>query len=83
MAKEHDSSEWAKARAHAKTVLPPQCTSCGKHLEGNDWTIDHIIPVNAGGTHDLHNLQSMCRSCNGAKQDKVFERANWLNKRWF
>jgi 5-methylcytosine-specific restriction endonuclease McrA len=69
MADWHSSSDWAKARAYAKTVLEPYCATCNKELIGNDWTIDHIVPSNPPN-HDLSNLQSMCRECNGRKQDK-------------
>ena len=32
-------------------------------------TIDHIIPVSAGGTDDESNLQALCRTCNTLKAD--------------
>jgi 5-methylcytosine-specific restriction endonuclease McrA len=84
MADWHNSTEWAKARAYAKTILEPQCVTCGKHLEGGDWTIDHIIPAGSDGVpnHNLENLQSMCRECNGRKQDRVYARTTWRNPRW-
>ena len=84
MAEWHNSKEWAKARAYAKKVLDPYCSTCGVELIGGDWTIDHIIPASQNGepNHDISNLQSMCRRCNGRKQDKTLERTSWRSPRW-
>jgi hypothetical protein len=80
----HDSPEWRKARAYAKTILEPICATCGKELEGRDWTIDHIqAPGKGEPNHDITNLQSMCNQCNGRKQDRDQIRVNWLSKDWF
>jgi 5-methylcytosine-specific restriction endonuclease McrA len=81
MSEWHSSKEWIKARAYAKTILEPVCARCGKDLEGNDWTIDHMIASDPPN-HDISNLQSMCRRCNGYKQDKVLERITWSSDRW-
>jgi 5-methylcytosine-specific restriction endonuclease McrA len=84
MAKWHESNEWRVARAYAKTVLDPVCVVCTKELIGSDWTIDHIVPPGEGlPNHDINNLQSMCRECNSRKSDKVQQRINWLNPKWF
>ncbi len=32
--------------------------------------IDHLTPLNRGGTHRSHNLVTCCHSCNSRKQDK-------------
>lgn len=81
MADWHSSSAWQKARAYAKTVLDPICSTCGKELIGWDWTIDHVTPSDPPN-HDITNLQSMCRECNGRKQDKTLTRITWRNPRW-
>lgn len=47
-----------------------RCKHCGTHL---DLTVDHIYPESKGGTLELDNLQTLCRSCNskkGVKCDK-------------
>lgn len=41
------------------------CAVCGE--PSKDLGVDHIIPLVAGGTNDLDNLQLLCRSCNSAK----------------
>ncbi|MFN9112066.1 MAG: HNH endonuclease [Bacteroidota bacterium] len=83
MADWHSSQEWHKARAYAKTVLDPICQVCNKELSGSDWTIDHIVPPGDGSpNHDIANLQSLCRQCNGRKQDKVLVRTAWRSSRW-
>lgn len=30
-------------------------------------TVDHILPVASGGTHELSNLRPACRSCNSSR----------------
>ena len=34
-------------------------------------TQDHIFPRSAGGSDDLHNLQTMCAVCNNKKADNI------------
>ena len=83
MADWHHSKEWRIARDAAKRILDPVCVVCHKELIGNDWTIDHITPPNGNAPdHSIENLQSMCRQCNGRKQDKTMTRTNWINERW-
>lgn len=47
------------------------CVRCGKKLRKSDVDIDHIIPQNWGGKHNLNNLQCMCKHCNRSKQDSM------------
>lgn len=43
------------------------CVTCGS---GDNLTLDHIRPVSLGGSDDIDNLQTMCRSCNSRKGAK-------------
>lgn len=47
-----------------------QCKHCGsKHF----LRADHIFPESKGGKATLENLQTLCRSCNSKKKDKLPE----------
>lgn len=71
----HHSNPNYVARAKFNAVAPKlrdqvlarddyQCCYCGatEHL-----TIDHIHPLSKGGSNELDNLQTLCRSCNSRK----------------
>ncbi|MGI0491694.1 HNH endonuclease [Alkalinema pantanalense CENA528] len=47
-----------------------QCKSCGKTSPHTKLEIDHIIPLANGGSNDLSNLQTLCRTCNAQKRDR-------------
>lgn len=40
------------------------CQQCGS---SSDLTIDHIHPVALGGSNEIENLQTLCKSCNSRK----------------
>jgi 5-methylcytosine-specific restriction endonuclease McrA len=58
------------------------CSYCARAIEGYDATVDHILAVNNGGTDDLGNLTSACRSCNGSKSDREIRRVAGFNSNW-
>lgn len=41
-----------------------ECRECSSHC---DLTVDHIMPVVRGGTDEMDNLQTLCKSCNSRK----------------
>lgn len=43
---------------------------------GTDATLDHLVPVSAGGIHGLVNVAIVCADCNFTKRDTPF--ADWL-----
>jgi len=47
-----------------KQAFSQSCVYCGSKEK---LTIDHVIPLAKGGTHELKNLLPCCRSCNSSK----------------
>jgi 5-methylcytosine-specific restriction endonuclease McrA len=45
------------------------CLSCAKP----EVTIDHIVPVSAGGRNEIDNVQPLCGFCNGSKGVKTID----------
>ena len=53
-------------RRHLKAE--PLCRHCAEAGRTTGATlVDHIVPLDVGGTHEASNLQSLCRSCHGRK----------------
>ena len=46
-----------------------KCTCCGKPL-GNDFHLDHIVPLSLGGTNTDDNMQLLRARCNLQKNKK-------------
>jgi hypothetical protein len=49
------------------------CAYCGKSLvDLSDpfLTLDHIVPIELGGSHKADNLVTACRACNSAKEKR-------------
>jgi len=56
------------------------CAFCGKSglkmsssRADKRGAIDHIYPINKGGTNDYDNLQLLCTECNARKRDKTMD----------
>lgn len=55
-----------------------KCIVCEKSK--HNLTIDHLIPIDKGGTNDEWNLATMCSNCNCAKGNKLIDRFVELSK---
>lgn len=45
-----------------------RCINCGTHI---DLCCDHVLPESKGGKTTFENLQTMCRSCNSRKGNRI------------
>lgn len=50
------------------------CAHCGKSIRDHrDQTLEHVIPLNKGGTNEISNFVALCYDCNKAKSDDIIE----------
>lgn len=49
------------------------CAYCGKKIEFDDMTIDHILPQSKGGKDTPENTVPACQLCNNQKADRSVE----------
>lgn len=53
------------------------CYYCGKKLDANNLTRDHLIPFSKGGTNFIENVVPACVDCNRLKHNRDY--ADFLN----
>jgi len=56
-------AEWRRLSKLLRN-LQPFCSIC---KTTKDLTVDHIVPLSAGGSTVISNLQVLCRKCNSSK----------------
>lgn len=47
------------------------CLRCERYVGLEKLTLDHIIPLSAGGGTVLENVEPVCKSCNSSKCNRV------------
>lgn len=47
-----------------------RCLACGQQ---GRLTVDHVVPLSAGGSNRIDNLQPLCKPCNSSKGDKTID----------
>ncbi len=61
------SAEWRAIRQSILVRDAYVCAACGRVAHGAAAHVDHIRPLEEGGTDDAGNLQTLCESCHGRK----------------
>lgn len=55
-----------------------RCAHCGVILDRyTNLSVDHVIPLNKGGTNDIQNLTVLCEDCNSTKSDMILPPVVW------
>ena len=69
---------WRRLR---ETILERDGFLC-RYCEGPANTVDHVIPVERGGSHDPANLVAACSRCNESKGAKSLDewRRGWTEE---
>lgn len=58
------------------------CEYCSSII-GNDYHLEHLIPLCKGGNNETKNLGISCSSCNLEKGSKIVEEYNLLSKEYY
>lgn len=58
------------AKAALLRITSKFCRWCCTGLTDSNFSLDHIVAINAGGRHPPNNLAACCRRCNSSKGDK-------------
>ena len=61
------TAEWKARRLRILRRDAFVCQSCGLVTYGQAAHVDHILPLEEGGTDDDANLQTLCSACHGVK----------------
>lgn len=61
------TAEWKARRLRILRRDAFVCRACSRVCYGQAAHVDHIVPLEEGGTDDDENLQVLCSSCHGAK----------------
>lgn len=49
------------------------CLRCGVAESKSKLVMDHVVPLAAGGTNDISNIQPLCAKCNSWKYTKTID----------
>lgn len=62
----YTAQEWQQL----KQQYGNHCLCCHKHEPNITLTVDHVIPLDWGGSNDISNIQPLCFSCNASKSNR-------------
>jgi 5-methylcytosine-specific restriction endonuclease McrA len=59
----HTRQQWQQLKA----LYGFTCLACGRKEPEIKLTRDHVIPIDAGGSDGIENIQPLCEDCNNKK----------------
>jgi 5-methylcytosine-specific restriction protein A len=72
------TSDWAALRLEVLVRDAYRCAACLRCVAGRHAHVDHIVPLEQGGTDRLENLQVLCDEDHGRKTRDEQRRAGHL-----
>jgi 5-methylcytosine-specific restriction endonuclease McrA len=63
----YQTADWRAKRERILVRDAFVCRACGRVVSGHEANVDHIVPLEDGGSDRDDNLQTLCRSCHGTK----------------
>lgn len=61
------TADWKAKRLRILTRDHCRCRVCQRVVSGRDAHVDHVVPLEEGGTDSDDNLQVLCQAHHGAK----------------
>jgi 5-methylcytosine-specific restriction endonuclease McrA len=72
---------WQMKRRYVRWRDCNRCKYCFEKLTDKTFTVDHVIPVSAGGSDAFSNLLACCKYCNKMKGNKIAD-VTMRNEMW-
>jgi 5-methylcytosine-specific restriction endonuclease McrA len=63
----YTSADWRARRLRILTLHAFTCSVCGRRVSGQEAHVDHIVPLEDGGSDGDANLQVLCAADHGRK----------------
>jgi 5-methylcytosine-specific restriction endonuclease McrA len=63
----YTSADWRARRLRLLIRDAYTCRDCGRVTHGSAAHVDHITPLEDGGTDNDANLETLCEACHGRK----------------
>jgi len=63
----YTTADWFSKRRRILVRDAFTCQSCSRIVHGKAAHVDHIVPLEEGGTDEDGNLQTLCDACHGVK----------------
>lgn len=63
----YKTADWRAKRERILVRDAFVCQTCKRVVSGHEANVDHIVPLEDGGSDRDDNLQTLCRSCHGKK----------------
>ena len=67
-----------RMRILLRDAMRCQAFRCGRVVSGKEAHVDHVIPLEEGGTDDDGNLRTLCSRCHG-KKTRAEQRRRGMN----